>query len=178
MTAATRACYNESCLVECRFENEAQLPSQYLYLESTESGRPLLSVYLGYYPGQGLLDGMPHEPAVCYRSHGWDVEQGPQAVSVPAAGAEAPFEIFYMRVRKDLARRTVLYWFQRAGRRPSGAADGGGWQAEEVHGLDTGRSDLMLVRLEADPDRFWLPIDDAWAAAIRGHVLAIDAALR
>lgn len=177
MQAATVEAYGDAGLAPFRFAQAHLLPPQYLYLARTRPEHPLLSAYLGYYPRRGLLEGTPHDPELCYRSFGWDVEDGPEPVAVGDGSGDTFLQVERMLVRKGDHRRLLLYWLQRGGREPGAARADTGWPSDLWDRIRLGRSDMVWVRLEFDPAQFELPLTETWAARIRAHARAIAAAL-
>lgn len=167
VAARTREVLGEPGLARVRFAEESLLPDDYLYLEAPV-GRPVQSVYVGYHPRQGPFQGTPHDPTVCYRSFGWSIERWPEPVAVPGAPEEPVAWAEQMLVRRDDERRVVLYWLQASGRLPGREGGSGLWDR-----LWSGRSDLVWVRLEIDPEEIAFPLDARWAARLRGHMLAL-----
>jgi len=146
--AAVRELFPSSSLAGKRLADPL-LPETNLYLASTAG--PLLTVYVGYYPMQGLLAEEPHPPEVCYQVQGWTLLHTPEPVVVD--DGDFRFKIQRASVALGTHVRTVYFWRQEAGGLPSGPDTSEGWAQHYWYRFHSGRSDLAWVRVEVDENR-------------------------
>lgn len=99
---------------EERFEPSAMLPDRYLLLLA-QRDQPLRSIYVGYYPVQGLAVDGPHDPFLCYAVQGWEVRAG-RSLELDANGGRAVVPSAHAVSLEDSL--FVTWWSQRPGQLP------------------------------------------------------------
>ncbi|MHC5066410.1 MAG: exosortase-associated EpsI family protein [Planctomycetota bacterium] len=142
--------YPKQKLVEQRFSEEdaVLMPDDYLYVETRDNRLDLISIYVGYYPVQGLNESLPHDPQVCYPNSGYDVTAGPVPFPIPSPGTDAELSVSRMFVEWRQDKRQVYYWQQERGLLPPPPQQALSALGETWARFRSGRSDLIWVRVE------------------------------
>ena len=154
-----REAFPGSGLVDTLFEPNPLLPDEYIYMEGTTQD-PWFSVYVGYYPGQGLMGNEPHDPRVCYQVAEFEILQE-DVLELTSPEFEAPLYLNRILVQHhsmpdaagtvQTSQRIAFYWSHASGKLPT--RSGGGlstlWQLPSR--VLSRRSDLVWVRLEFLP---------------------------
>lgn len=99
-------------------------------------------VYVGLYAGHSRTGRSAHVPEACYPAQGWEILRSGK-VSLELADGERLLAR-KLDFHKAVARETVLYWFQPAGRWPSA---GGAEQLLHVLDAARGQPQYAFVRL-------------------------------
>jgi hypothetical protein len=131
---------------EERFPPSPMLPDDYA-LFVADGDQPLRSIYVGFYPTQGLAAEGPHDPHDCYATQGWDIRStGKLELKVDGKPAVVQTAV----VESPGNKLFVTWWSQRPGGAP-GDPDQRGALQDLLDRWRRGRSDLCWVRIEWDP---------------------------
>ncbi len=154
-----REAFAGSELVEALFEPNPLLPDQYLYMEGTTQD-PWFSVYVGYYPGQGLMGDEPHDPRVCYQVAQFETLQE-DVLELTSPEFEAPLYLNRILLQHhsmpdaagtvQTSQRIAYYWRHAMGELPTRSSGGLATLWQLPSRILSRRSDLAWVRLELLP---------------------------
>ncbi len=156
----------DSQLASLPFEANPFLPDEYVYLQASdqyyqrtleEDAAPWFSVYVGYYPGRGLMGDEPHDPRVCYEVSLFSALQD-EVMELRLPELQEPLFVKRLLVEHNTLpdangesqtfQRIAYYWSHSMGNmprdRPGGLA--AVWHLPER--LLNRRSDLVWVRVE------------------------------
>lgn len=170
--------YPDQNLVLDRFEEDVQLlPEEYIYFEAKDSTLDLISIYLGYYPFQGHSESMPHDPRVCYPNAGYDVTAGPDLVTFARDEGEGELHANRIVVEWRTDKRLVFYWRQERGELPLQPEQNLDSLEQTWSRFQSGRSDLVWVRVEFALEAMVDPIPVDWQGRISSTMQAVAAAM-
>ncbi len=154
-----REAFPGSGLVEAFFESNPLLPDEYLYLEGT-TDNPWFSVYVSYYPGQGLMGTEPHDPRVCYQVAEFETLQE-DVMELTFPELEEPLYLNRILLQQHslpdadgivhTSQRIAYYWRHVRGEMPTQSGGGLSTLLQLPSRMLSRRSDLVWVRLELLP---------------------------
>jgi EpsI family protein len=122
-------------------------PDAYLMRGYEAPDRTPIWIYVGVYAGRAGYGKGAHDPEVCYPAQGWEILQS-ELFDVPLVGGDTLITR-RLEAHLGLAKETVLYWFQPAGRWPAQAATE---QLLRVLDAARGRPQYAFVRISGPTD--------------------------
>jgi EpsI family protein len=146
-----------------QFEDRSLLPDDHAFFTSSEAAEAWCTVYVGYYPRQGLLEEEAHDPLVCYQAQGYRIVDGPREAAMGG------ITVARLTVEQDGDQRVAVYWCQETHQSTAPHGSARWWRR-----LATGRSDLAWIRVEIEPIGTGTDLSVDW----RRRILAIADAVR
>lgn len=145
-------------------------PDAYLMRRYEARDRTPIWLYVAVYAGRGSYRKGAHDPEVCYPAQGWEIMQS-ESFDVPLVDGDT-LTTRRLEAHLELAKESVLYWFQPAKRWPAQAASE---QLLRVLDAMRGRPQYAFVRISAPTDGGPTAVRDLteFAAEIAASVRAV-----